>query len=79
MEANTKAPLLEGVQRILIDACMQIKGAVQATLHCGEKKNLILTPTKTHKLHFHASLYREENSNEVELCDILNLALSQRR
>lgn len=75
MEANTEAPLFEGAQRILIHARMQIRAA-RAKLHCGEKEKLNLTPAEAHELRIHARLYGEWNSNEVELCDILNLAVS---
>lgn len=43
---SMEAPLFEGAQRIVILACMQIKGVVQASLRCGETKKLILTLAK---------------------------------
>lgn len=52
------------------------RGAARARLRCGEKEKLNLTPAETHKLRIHAGLHGEGNSNEVELCDILNLAVS---
>lgn len=75
-DISTKAQLLVGSK------CMQIERVVWARVHWGRRKT-IFEQTHKHtciKIHLHPhstrKAYRgEENSNEVQVCNILNLAV----